>query len=110
MIIKELINCETVNEDFAIAILGDLPLRRVVKWIQSHLKPIEVFSEDQICEYARCYFEPEAIYAEMDLDRWATDHGYIKPDPMLSAEDNLDEKNSFDWIVRDPIDIGDEDE
>lgn len=98
---NELINCETVNEDFAVDILGDLPLRRVVRWIRAHLKPIEVFSEDQICEYARCYFEPEAIYSEMDLDRWATDHGYTKTDPLLGMEDNLDIAGGTDSDVED---------
>ena len=54
----------TVQEDrsFIAAVISDRLLEESIEWIANNLKPSEVFSEEQLCE-------------------WAIDNGFELPEP-----------------------------
>ena len=54
-----------------------LDLDRVIDWVQDYLDPDDVFSDDELREWARAC-DPEAVFTDEQLAKWALANGYTE--------------------------------
>lgn len=72
------------NADFTSDMLPEYPLDHAIEWIQEHMDPEEVFSDDTLEDWAKNYggdhLAPDEVFTDAALEAWATLHGWVKSD------------------------------
>lgn len=56
--------------------IGDSILDKAIEWIQKHVRPEDLFAENDLLAWAK-EKQPEDIFSEAELRGWAEDNGMV---------------------------------
>lgn len=68
---------DSIEHEVTVSINSSI-LETSIDWIKENMDIGSVFTDDEIRDYCRDSSEPEDVFSESSLDKWAEANGYIK--------------------------------